>query len=397
MVAASFFLSRGGLSIFNEKNGSSVSKNSFSDKAPNFDNWKTYRNEAYGFEIKYPGRFEYEEYFETQRNTVDANCGRMVDKTLEVYLDKEHRVPSYSFSIYSNNLKLTPKDFFICQRKAEQEGYDLNKIESVEVIRVGNQGSSAAIINEGRITTAVIFENENIYEIRQETESVDDTAMVELNQILTTAKFFKVKADPQTEKNISFCAGRNEDEFGKGILAFFEPIISDGTTVKEAFIGCQVPINRNQGEWLADYPVDLYHIIDDGKGGYDIAWHDNTGKEGLNWIYVTAPTTAGDLDGDGAQEVFFSAKGTCVQNCSQWCLYIAKDKKLFCATSITRTEAPGNDISMEGKECVTDSNATNCQGECTVLKRTLCFDKGEPEQKYGIFKEYLQNNILPGI
>jgi len=56
-----------------------------------------------------------------------------------------------------------------------------------------------------------------------------------------------------------------------------------------------------------------------------------------------------------------------------------------------------NEIVMNGKDCTTDNNAANCNGKCTVLKRTLCFDKTEQDQRYDIFKDYLMHNIVPGI
>jgi len=51
-------------------------------------------------------------------------------------------------------------------------------------------------------------------------------------------------------------------------------------------------------------------VIDNGEGGYSIVWQDDTGNNGdLDWIYVDMPTSVGDLDGDGSNEILLGGEG----------------------------------------------------------------------------------------
>jgi len=85
----------------------------------------------------------------------------------------------------------------------------------------------------------------------------DEAANNEFRQVISTIKLFEVKPDPQSERNVDFCADQNKGEYGKGILAFSYPIISGNDVVKEAFIGCQTTLSENQAEWLPADPVSL--------------------------------------------------------------------------------------------------------------------------------------------
>lgn len=396
-----FLLSNAIMSMFSGKNIQPAVENGAPDNsATNTDNWRTYRNQVRGFEIKYPARFAEKEYFDIQNNAADATCGGMIEKKFGVFLEKGKTIPTYYFSIYANPLKMTPEDFLICQEKAMQgSGYDSSNVNSIEVATAGEQGGDAAIINQGKVATAVISANGNIYEVRQEVEKQNDATRDELSKILSTVKFEQIEADPQTERNAEFCASQAQGKFGRNITAFSAPIASGGEILKEIFVGCQIAVDAKQGEWLPDQPVELYHIVDNGKGGYDIAWQGNTGKEGLDWIYTVVPVSAGDLDGDGKEEIFFSGKGSCTRNCQQWCLYIPGENDLLCAVTYTRAEGFGDDVSVvtEGRVCIDDSSAGKCEGECTVLLRTLCFDSDANTEKYKVFKDYLSKKIAPGI
>jgi len=366
------------------------------------DNWKIYRNEEYGFEVKYPDYFTVEKYSKPSETAADVYCGALIADSLGVFTSEGSDSPSYTFSIYSNPWRLVPNDFFTCKNKAILgESFDDSKIEKIEIFNIGQRDKNTALVIEGSLTTVLASVNGNIYEIRQKAEKNAVAGRAELDLMLSTVKFLDIKIDPQVKKDTDFCADKAKNEFGNGFLAFSEPIKGGGKVNEDFFVGCAAPLDGDQREWLSSEPLALYHVIDNGAGGYDIAWSGSTGKDngGLDWIHTVAPVSAGDLDKDGSDEIFFSGKGTCARNCQQWCLYLPGEKDLFCAVSYTRAQGFGEDadIVMEGRVCINDSSAASCQGECTVLTRTLCFDENASDSRYKVFKEYLAGNIAPGI
>jgi len=189
-VVMGFFWVRGAINSFS-KIGQSIGEvkmpqinTSDMPSLPNLDilqtaDWKTYTNNDYGFEIKYPLILEF-------NNSEDG---------LRI-ANASHGASIYDISIYPNTQNLSSEDFFISQMNKSRGfmGFNNDEIVSVEDIILGEQNVKAKkIVWDENIITVLIPSGNFMIEIEGEPVNGDVSFPDIFSNMLSTFKFTPVK------------------------------------------------------------------------------------------------------------------------------------------------------------------------------------------------------------
>jgi len=372
--------------------------------------WKIYRDEENGFQIQYPADFLNENYLAVGE-ALKFPCGNQIGKSFRITKSKDSVVPAYQFTVFFNSQKLSPKDFFVCKTKnATMDLFDETLIKNIEAFRMGKQNMNATrIVLDGSVTVLVPDGN-NIYEIRLEKNTGDGNDPNEFAQMLSSFSLSEAKKPSAIENKMKrFCADAAKNELGNGLLAFYLPLKSDTGNENEVFVGCAKRSNSSQTEWQTFENVLTYHLLKNKVGNYESVWSGGTGsdtaKDGtaaLNWTYFTKALSAGDINGDGMNEVLLSGRQyeqkECTEYCYNWCLYAPAEKNIHCIANCQGWKKSSLVVAATAvKDCpivktLPKSAKDNCDSD-TYL--TTCFDNngtGNSENK--IFRDYLEKKSI---
>ena len=170
---------------------SSQSQAPIQNEAVDTSSWQTYRNDEYGFEVKYPD-FPIQTKFPESEGYVFP-CGKQLGDSFRIG-SSEHFGPTiYDFTVYSNPQKMAAKDFFLCKINATSNGiFSESEINKIDSITVGEQKTAAfQIAWDNTIKTVLIANGGNMIEIQYDAGQAPD----EFSQMLSTFKLIGANAE----------------------------------------------------------------------------------------------------------------------------------------------------------------------------------------------------------
>lgn len=149
----------------------------------------TYRNEEYGFEIKYPDYFSVKDSFPESQGLIFP-CGKQLGDSFRV-ASSEHSNPTiYDFTVYSNPQKLAAKEFFLCKINAARNGnFSESEINGFAMVSLGREaGNGTKIIWDTSIETVLLPLGNNMIEIQWQKGQSNEAISNEFDQMLSTFK-----------------------------------------------------------------------------------------------------------------------------------------------------------------------------------------------------------------
>ena len=327
--------------------------------------WQTYRNEEYGFEVKYPNAWGFVKDSDTKIHfDVEKNDEAKIYYTSEadnIYIEVYPSLDSLPYYKKEGNFQIwlahiTGHEEEPYQSWIEQKDY-FGPFRYIKRLFVGSENYEGIVLEENvhisRIENVFLIHNSVFYRI-----SVDVDKTGEFDQMLSTFRF--VETDSQRVAT-NFC------EEKEGFVKYSSLLNFDQDGDNEILVIC-----GDSSEWSVGSEIwsKNFYILDKQNQDYKLIWQRNTSKDFYSNLYTIRRPEINDVNKDGIDEIFFTGSiwgGTCTGASDLFFLYSPKYNELFYIE-------------------VRDEFDPTCTTILTSIKTSTNLGL----EKYKIFKEFLE-------